>query len=74
MDFDWHDRKSETVRAERGFGFEDAVGFVLGRTVERQDLRQAYGEPRMIAVGEVGGRFDTIVYTDRGAVRWIITA
>ncbi|BCM86144.1 hypothetical protein NS228_07485 [Methylobacterium indicum] len=74
MDFDWHDEKNEKVRAERGFGFEDAVGIFLGRIVEWQDLRQAYGEPRMIAVGEVGGRFYTVVYTDRGPVRWIITA
>ncbi|WP_336886947.1 BrnT family toxin [Methylobacterium sp. SyP6R] len=66
MDFDWHDEKNEKVRAERGFGFEDAVGIFLGQIVEWQDLRQAYGEPRMIAVGEVGGRFYTVVYTDRG--------
>ena len=55
MDFDWHDDKNQKVRAERGFGFEDAVGIFLGRIVEWPDLRQAYGEPRMVAVGEVGG-------------------
>ncbi|RVU21759.1 BrnT family toxin [Methylobacterium oryzihabitans] len=74
MDFDWRDEKNETVRAGRGFGFEDAVGIFLGRTVEWQDTRQDYGEVRMVAVGETGGRFFTVVYTDRGPIRWIITA
>lgn len=74
MEFDWDDDKDEIVRAVRGFGFADAVGIFLGRTVEWQDMRDYGGEVRMIAVGEFDGDFYTVVYTDRGAVRRIITA
>lgn len=79
MDFDWDSNKDAKVQAERGFGFADAVGIFLGRIIEWQDVRQEYGEVRMIAIGEFDGDFYTVVYTDRtdadGApVRWIITA
>lgn len=74
MDFDWHDEKEAKVRQVRGFGFAVAVRIFAGPVVEWQDTRQEYGEVRMIAVGEVEGDFYTVVYTDRDAVRWIITA
>lgn len=62
------------MRAERGFGFADAVGIFLGRTIEWQDTRKDYGEVRIVATGEVDGDFFTLVYTDRGDIRWIVTA
>ncbi|GJD59718.1 BrnT family toxin [Methylobacterium dankookense] len=65
MDFEWDDAKDETTRADRGFGFADAAGIFLGRTVEWQDERRDYGEVRMVSVGEFDGDFFTIVYTDR---------
>lgn len=74
MEFGWHDAKNVEVRAKRGFGFEDAIRIFLGRTVERQDHRRDYGERRMIAIGETSGDILTVVYTDRGETRWIITA
>src|SRR4051812_12086117 len=55
-------------------GFADAVGIFLGRTVEWQDSRRDYSEVRMIAVGEVDSDSFTVIYTDRGETRWIITA
>ena len=73
-EFDWDDDKDEVVRAVRGFGFADAIGIFLGRTVEWQDMRDCGGETRMIAVGECDGDFYTLVYTDRGTVRRITTA
>lgn len=74
MIFDWHDDKSERVRIARGFGFETAARIFEGRVVEWQYTRQEYGETRMIAVGQVDGRFYTVVYIDRDDARWIITA
>ncbi|GJE77254.1 BrnT family toxin [Methylorubrum suomiense] len=74
MDFDWDDEKEAKVRAERGFGFDVAIRIFAGRTLEWQDTRKNYGEVRMKAVGEFGGDFYTVVYTDREAVRWVITA
>jgi hypothetical protein len=72
--FDWHDEKHERNLRERGFGFDTAARVFAGRVVEWQDTRRDYGEVRMIAVGRVGNDMLTVVYTDRGDVRWIITA
>ena len=74
MLFDWDDEKDAEVQALRGFGFVDAVEIFLGHTVEWQDDRKDYGETRMIAVGTFGGIFYTVVFTDRGPVRRIVTA
>ncbi len=74
MIFDWHDEKHERNLRERGFGFDTAARVFAGRVVEWQDTRRDYGEVRMIAVGRVGNDMLTVVYTDRGDVRWIITA
>lgn len=74
MEFDWDDHKDEVVRAVRGFGFADAIGIFLNRTVEWRDTRDYGDEVRMIAVGAFEGDFYTVVYTDRGDVRRIITA
>ena len=74
MKFGWHDAKDELCRRERGYGFDLAVRIFAGRTVEWQDARHDYGETRMIAIGKVEQDFFTIVYTDRGPVRWIVTS
>ncbi|KQP53029.1 BrnT family toxin [Methylobacterium sp. Leaf106] len=74
MDFDWHDEKSETNKAERGFGFDFAALIFLGRTLLKTDDRQDYGEVRVNALGEVDGDIYNVTFTDRGDVRWIISA
>ena len=68
MEFEWDDVKDARCRKERGFGFADAIGVFLGRTIEWQDIRRAYGETRMCAIGEWDGNFYTVVYTDRVSV------
>ena len=74
MDFDWDPAKHATVLSKRGFSFADAVAIFGGPVLVRRDDRLDYGDDRHIAVGCVGADFITVVYTDRGAVRWIITA
>lgn len=75
MEFDWHDGKNGTLLKGRGFGFADVLPIFAGRTVEWQDTRAEYGEIRMVAIGRhPDGRFFTVIYTDRGGVRWLITA
>lgn len=66
--------KSEKNRADRGFGFGFAARIFLGRTIRHQDDRTDYGEIRMVATGKVEETLYTVVYTDRGAVRRIISA
>lgn len=46
------------------------MAIFAGKVLERRDTRQDYGEVRIIAIGQARGVF----YTDRGAVRRIITA
>ncbi|WP_091973347.1 BrnT family toxin [Methylobacterium gossipiicola] len=74
MDFDWHDEKSDRNLAGRGFGFDFAALIFLGRVLLRADGRQDYGEVRQNALGEIDGDIDHVTFTDRGDVRWIISA
>ena len=74
LEFDWDPAKHDVVRAERGFSFADAVAIFSGPCVIRRDDRRDYGEERFIATGRVGADCFTVVFTDRGNVRWIITA
>jgi uncharacterized protein len=72
--FDWDPAKHEANVARRGFGFDYAALIFEGRTIERIDARRAYGEVRVQAIGAVGDDVLAVVYTDRGAVRRIISA
>ncbi len=74
MEFDWDPAKHERNQRERGFGFDYAARIFLGPTVELIDYRSEYGEQRVRAIGEIDGRAFVVIFTDRGPVRWIITA
>ena len=74
MEFDWDPPKRDKVLAERGIDFANAVAIFSGHVCVTQDVRRDYGEVRMTAIGCVGDRYYTVVYTDRGLVRWVITA
>lgn len=74
MKFGWDPDKHERTRRERGFGFDYAVRIFLGPTVEAVDRRQAYGEERIRAIGQIDGRTHVVTYTDRPGTRWIIGA
>jgi uncharacterized DUF497 family protein len=74
MEFEWDEIKSERTRRERGVGFDAAIGIFEGRVVQWEDERRDWGEIRIVAVGVANGRFLTVVYTDRGERRRIISA
>jgi uncharacterized DUF497 family protein len=74
VEFDWDPAKHERNQRERGFGFDYAARIFLGPTVELIDYRSEYGEQRVRAIGEIDGRAFVVIFTDRGPVRWIITA
>ncbi len=57
--------ESDETKTERGFDFDFVARVFLGRTVSFEDARRAYGEIRMIAIGEVDGKLYKVVYTDR---------
>ena len=74
MDFEWDDAKSEKNRSERGFGFDFAALIFEGPVIEWCDVREAWGETRILAVGSAEGAIIAVVYTERGDVRRIISA
>jgi len=49
--------------AERGLDFEDAAIVFEGVTVEVEDTRRNYGEPRIICYGLLSGRLVVVGYT-----------
>jgi uncharacterized protein len=72
--FEWDAAKSDATLARRGFDFEFAARVFAGDHVEREDLRQDYGERRYTVTGEVDARVITVVWTPRGRRRRIVSA
>ena len=65
-------KRAKTL-AERGLDFEDAAVMFEGITVEVEDSRKNYGEPRIICYGLLAGRLVVVGYTPRGATRHIFS-
>ena len=65
--------KSDRNLRERGFDFDFAGLIFQGSTIERQDARRDYGEVRIVATGYVGEFALTVVYTERGNFRHVIS-
>jgi len=74
MQFEWDEAKSEKTRQLRGFGFDVASRIFDGLTIEWCDIREAWGETRVVALGAVEELVLAVIYTDRGDIRRIITA
>ena len=74
MLFEWDDAKSQRNLLERGFGFDHAATIFLEPTLEVRDNRRNYGEIRVQAIGRAGDDILSVVYSDRGEVRRIISA
>lgn len=58
---------------ERGLDFADAQIVFAGVTLELEDTRQDYGEPRIICYGLLLGRMVVVGYTPRGADRHVFS-
>ena len=65
--------KRELALAERGLDFEDAKFVFAGATLEVEDTRRDYGEPRIICYGYLADRLVVVGYTPRGAARHIFS-
>lgn len=66
------DKRAKTL-AERGLDFADAAIVFEGVTLELEDTRRDYGEPRIICFGLLAGRMVVVGYTPRGAVRHVFS-
>ncbi len=72
--FEWDEEKRlENIRL-RGVDFRAAVGIFDNPTLEAEDDREDYGEPRFRALGHAGEDYYFVAYTWRGDCRRIITA
>jgi uncharacterized protein len=65
--------KRDRTLAERGLDFADADLVFAGVTVEMEDTRKNYGEPRIICYGLLAGRMVVVGYTPRGASRHVFS-
>src|SRR5690242_8016275 len=65
--------KRDWTLQERGLAFEDAAEVFAGVTLDREDTRQDYGEPRLITVGHLRGRMVVIAWTPRGTARHVFS-
>ena len=65
--------KRAKALAERGLDFADAWLVFAGVTLEVEDARRNYGEPRIICYGLLEGRMVVVGYTPRGADRHVFS-
>ncbi len=73
--FEWDDAKAAANLAKHKVSFETARrAFSDPFSIERDDDRQNYGEPRFNQLGMVDGRLLSVAYTLRGDVIRIINA
>jgi uncharacterized protein len=73
MEFEWDDSKDRANRQKHGFDFTFASRIFNGPVRRFVDPRR-WGEERIVATGQVEGRFITVVYTRRGGRYRIISA
>jgi hypothetical protein len=66
-EFEWVDDKAARNLADHGVSFEAARDvFDDAFAIEREDLREDYGEDRYTIIGMVDGRLIFVAYTLRG--------
>jgi hypothetical protein len=73
--FEWDDTKAAENLRDHRVSFEEAT-LAIGDpfAIEWLDLREAYGEERVVLVGMSQGQLLTVVYTERGERLRIISA
>lgn len=64
--YEWDPDKESRSRAAHGVPFPAAEGFDWGTALVAEDLRRDYGERRFIALGKIGDRVHSLVFTLRG--------
>ena len=65
-------KRAKTL-AERGLDFADAEFVFEGATLEIEDTRRNYGEPRIICYGYLYERMVVVGYTPRGDERHVFS-
>ena len=73
MKLSWDPAKRDRTLAERGLDFAAAGEVCAGPKLEFPELRQAYGEERIITVGFLAARMMIVVWTARDSGRQVIS-
>jgi uncharacterized DUF497 family protein len=74
MAFEWDEAKRAANLDKHGIDFEFAKQIFDGPTLEAEDTRRLYDEPRFGAFGHAGEEILFVIYTWRGARRRLISA
>lgn len=74
MGYEWDAENADAHFKKHGVSFERGSHIFDNSVLQREDARIDYGEPRIIALGEVDGDVLVVVYTQRGDNRRIISA
>jgi uncharacterized DUF497 family protein len=71
--FQWDEAKNRANVRKHGLDFADAVRIFSAPTLDREDARDDYGEPRVNSIGDLDGVvIINVTHTDRaGDVRLI---
>ena len=64
----------KTNKGTQQLDIKGAAAIFIGPTLEAEDNRRDYGEVRVQAIGSPGDDILSVVYSDRGDVRRIISA
>lgn len=67
MNITFDSAKDAINQAKHGISLADAADFEWGTAIVWPDTRRDYGEARMVALGYIGLRIMTMVFTDRPA-------
>jgi len=70
--FEWDEAKSQTNYEKHGLSLSCAQLMWEGRVLELESNQP--GEPRKLAIGKIGGKFWTVIFTLRGESVRIISA
>lgn len=74
MQFDWDPAKNDSNEIKHGISFLDALAVFDDPSHIVEDITKGeYGESRNKAIGKIGSRFFTVIFTDRDANRRIIS-
>jgi len=67
MQFEWDENKARSNKAKHGVDFESARQFDFDTALYIVDNAMAYGEERWQAIGFIGPRLHTLIFTERGS-------
>jgi uncharacterized protein len=73
VEFEWDEAKRFSNLRKHGVDFVHVLDFDWETAVRFEDTRRQYGEERWLALGRIGARLHTLVYTIRSGRMRVIS-